>query len=109
MNKPGLAPGIQLEDLWTRICLTALQCILLATRPLLLHLLIALLKGTLSSHDSEKTLRPQTKDLLETCLQSARMILKILLTLYEHHLLGQLPSPEAIERLSNVNRFIPAF
>ncbi|KIW67935.1 hypothetical protein PV04_03914 [Phialophora macrospora] len=63
------------------------QCIILATRPLLLHLLVARLKGTFNPHDVEKALRPQTKYLLETCLQSARMTLKILVTLYEHHLL----------------------
>ncbi|EXJ84623.1 hypothetical protein A1O3_05293 [Capronia epimyces CBS 606.96] len=63
------------------------QCILLATRPLLLHLLIARLKGTFNPQDLEKTLRPQTKYLLKTCLQSTRTTLKILVTLYEHHLL----------------------
>ncbi|KIX00026.1 uncharacterized protein Z518_10953 [Rhinocladiella mackenziei CBS 650.93] len=63
------------------------HCILLATRPLLLHLMIARLRGTLGSNDLEKTMLPQTKGLLDTCLQSARMTLRILSTLYEHHLL----------------------
>lgn len=64
------------------------QCILLATRPLLLHIMIARLDGTLGPVDLDKSLLPQTISLLNTCLQSARMTLKILQTLYEHHLLG---------------------
>lgn len=62
---------------------------MLATRPLLLHLLNARLKGIFGSQGVEKTLRPQTKDLLETCLRSARVALKVLHTLYEHHLVGK--------------------
>ncbi|KAI1622281.1 hypothetical protein EDD37DRAFT_610708 [Exophiala viscosa] len=64
------------------------QCILLATRPLLLDLMIARLEGSVGPGDLENTLLPQTKNLLDTCLQSARMSLRILLTLYEHHLIA---------------------
>lgn len=51
--------------------------------------MIARLRGTLGSNDLEKTMLPQTKGLLDTCLQSARMTLRVLSTLYEHHLLGK--------------------
>ncbi|EXJ81855.1 hypothetical protein A1O1_07920 [Capronia coronata CBS 617.96] len=69
------------------ISLSYHHCILLATRPLLLHLLITQLKGNVSHHNIEQNLRPQTRHLLETSMQSARMTLKRLATLYEHHLL----------------------
>ena len=52
--------------------------------------MIARFEGSVGPGDLEKTLLPQTKNLLDTCLQSARMTLRILLTLYEHHLIGKL-------------------
>lgn len=64
------------------------QCIILATRPLLICLLQDLL-GSFSVEGAQRAEIPSSiHDLIQTCVVSATKTLKILVSLNEHNLMG---------------------
>lgn len=84
--------------LLTIVALSLLQCIVLATRPLLMCLIREMLENITAKREHRQLAAP-IKALLKTSQESATKSLRILLSLQSQHLLGTLSMPRILIQL----------